>query len=102
MSIGDTLRKLRMARNFSMQYVADCLNIDRRTYAAWEIGSQDIKSSFIPQLAELYGVEIADLFYDKTIGSFNRSFKNGANDTAILILTDKESINRILDAAKLG
>ena len=52
MAIGNTIRKLRVAKNLSQQFVADNLNIDRRTYAAWEMGTQDIKSSFIPRLAD--------------------------------------------------
>ena len=54
MAIGNTIRKLRIAKNLSQQAVADNLNVDRRTYAAWEMGSQDIKSAFIPQLADFF------------------------------------------------
>lgn len=52
MTIGNNIRKLRIAKNLTQQNVADSLNIDRRTYAAWEQGIQDVKSSFIPRLAE--------------------------------------------------
>ena len=62
MAIGDTIRKLRSAKNLSKQYVADSLNVDRRTYAAWENGEQSIKSNYIPQLAKFFGVEIGDLY----------------------------------------
>ncbi|GHT72885.1 hypothetical protein AGMMS50262_02900 [Bacteroidia bacterium] len=54
-------------KNVSQQAVADNLNIDRRTYAAWEAGAQDIKSGFIPQLADFFGVEITELFYVQRI-----------------------------------
>ena len=104
MAIGDTIRKLRFAKNLSKQYVADSLSVDRRTYAAWENGEQSIKSNYIPQLAEFFGVEIADLYKDETIINIKQSFKDstGSVNTAILILTDKEAINRILDALKPG
>ena len=101
MAIGNTIRKLRIAKNLSQQIVADNLNIDRRTYAAWETGTQDIKSSFIPRLAEFFGVEIADLFNSETSINIKQSFKDSTINTAILILTDKEAINRILDVVKL-
>jgi transcriptional regulator with XRE-family HTH domain len=64
MAIGNNIRKLRISKNISQQIVADNLNIDRRTYAAWEQGAQDVKSTFIPQLADFFGVEITDLFED--------------------------------------
>ena len=101
MAIGNTIRKLRLAKNLSQQIVADNLNIDRRTYAAWETGTQDIKSSFIPRLAEFFGVEIADLFSNETNINIKQSFKDSTINTAILILTDKDAVNRILDAVRM-
>lgn len=96
MEMGNTIRILRRSKKLSQQFVADTLNIDRRTYAAWETGVQDIKSRYIPQLAKLLGVEVADLFKSETDINIKQSFK----DTAILILTDREAINRILEAIK--
>ena len=102
MALGDTIKKLRLAKNLSKQYVADSLNVDRRTYSAWETGRQDIKGSFIPLLADFFGVEIGDLYKEGTNINIKQSFKDstGSVNTAILILTDKEAINRILDAIK--
>ena len=100
MAIGNTIRKLRIEKNLSQQIVADNLNIDRRTYAAWEKGTQDIKSSFIPRLADFFGVEIADLFNSETTINIKQSFKDSSINTAVLILTDKEAINRVLDAVR--
>ena len=101
MLIGDTIRKLRIGKNLSQQSVADNLNIDRRTYAAWEEGKQSIKSDYIPRLAEFFGIEISDLFSNESNIQIKQSFKDSTVNTAILILTDKEAINRILDAMKL-
>ncbi|MDR0795785.1 MAG: helix-turn-helix domain-containing protein [Tannerella sp.] len=96
MAVGDTIKKLRMAKKISQQYVADSLNVDRRTYAAWEDGTQSIKSSHIPFLAEFFGVEISDLYKEGTKINIKQSFKDSAGpiNSAILILTDKEAINR--------
>ena len=76
------------------------MNIDRRTYAAWEMGTQDIKSSFIPQLAEFFGIEIADLFKNETSINIKQLFKDSTINTAILILTDHEAVDRVLEAIK--
>jgi transcriptional regulator with XRE-family HTH domain len=100
MTIGSKIRKLRTDKNISQQLVADNLGIDRRTYAAWEMDTQDIKSIFIPKLADFFGVEISELFsQDKNI-SINQHFKDSTINTAVLILTDKDSINKVLDAIK--
>jgi len=52
MSIGDNLRVLRNKQNISQQEIADFLGVDRKTYVSWEAGAADIKSSYIPKLAE--------------------------------------------------
>ena len=102
MAIGNNIRKLRIEKNLSQQVIADNLNIDRRTYAAWEQGTQDVKSSFIPRLAEFFGVEISDLFSNESNINIKQSFKdnNGSINTAILILADKEAVGRVLDAVR--
>ena len=101
MAVGNNIRKLRIAKNLSQQFVADHFNVDRRTYAAWETGNQSIKGDYIPRLAEFFGVEISDLYTGDTNINITQSFKDSQINTAILILTDKEAINRVLEALKL-
>ncbi|MDR2832413.1 MAG: helix-turn-helix domain-containing protein [Streptococcaceae bacterium] len=62
MAIGEKLRKLRNKTKYSQQDVADILEIDRVTYTNWENGTSDIKSQYIPKLAEIFNVKIEDLF----------------------------------------
>jgi len=62
---------------------------------------QSIKNSFIPKLAEFFDVEISDLFSSEASINIKQPFKKNTVDTAILIITDKEIINRVLDAIKL-
>ena len=52
MNIGDNLRVIRNKKNISQQEIADFLGIDRKTYVSWEAGTVDIKSSYLPKLAE--------------------------------------------------
>jgi len=99
--IGNTLRKLRMERNLTQQSIADMLDIDRKTYANWESNQADVKGSFIPKLAEILGVEISELFSAGNNFHIEQQFKHSTINTAILILTDREAINRVLDAVKL-
>ncbi|MDR2145363.1 MAG: helix-turn-helix domain-containing protein [Tannerella sp.] len=98
--IGNNLRKLRDLRKKSQQEVADELEIDRKTYAKWESNDVDVKASYIPKLAEIFGVEISELYNPSANFHIEQRFHNSTINTAILILTEKESINKVLDALK--
>ena len=62
MGVGINLRRLRSKTKFSQQDIAEMLDLDRGTYINWENETSDIKSQYIPKLAEILGVEIQDLF----------------------------------------
>ena len=100
--IGDTLRKLRATRNKSQQEIADFVCIDRKTYANWESNLADVKGSYIPKLAEAFEVEISDLFNQSKTYNIEQNFDNSTINGAILILTDRDAIDRVLDAVKFN
>jgi transcriptional regulator with XRE-family HTH domain len=105
MNIGDNLRVLRTKKNISQQDVADFLGVDRKTYNTWEVGSADIKSSYIPKLAEYLQVEITDLFKEKMsniiINQHNSENKDtSTNNSIVLLLTDKEAVEQVLEVIK--
>lgn len=62
MGVGTNLKKLRSKTKFSQQEIADMLGLDRNTYTNWENETTDIKSQYIPKLAEIFQVSILDLF----------------------------------------
>ncbi len=62
MSVGTNLKKLRSKTKYSQQDIADMLNVDRLTYVNWENETTEIKSGYIPKLADIFGVKIEDLF----------------------------------------
>lgn len=62
MGVGTNLKRLRSKTKFSQQDIADKLNIDRVTYANWESEMFDVKSQYIPKLAENFEVELKELF----------------------------------------
>jgi len=104
MNIGANLRSIRNKKNISQQDVSDFLGVDRKTYMSWENGTADIKSSFIPKLAEFLQVEIKDLFQEKSknivIHQHNRDNKDSSVNGIILLLNDKESVDRIVEIVK--
>jgi len=104
MSIGDNLRVIRNKKNISQQEIADFLGVDRKTYVSWEAGTADIKSSYIPKLAEFLHVEINDLFREKSadivINQNNTDNKDGSINGIVLLLTDKEAVNQLVEIMK--
>ena len=78
----------------SQQEVADQLEIDRVTYINWENETFDVKSQYIPKLAEIFGVEISQLFTDDKKNKVNNiEIKLNSN-----LLTSQSVIINISDA----
>ena len=59
--LGETLRKLRLRKNYSQEFVAECLNISRNAYKEWENGKIDFSISKLERISNFYEVSIADL-----------------------------------------
>ena len=49
--IGETLRKLRINKKYSQNFVADCLNMSRTAYKEWENGQIDFTISKLERIA---------------------------------------------------
>jgi len=72
MGVGTNLKRFRSKTKFSQQEIADMLGVDRNTYTNWENETTDIKSQFIPKLAEIFEIKIQDLFdSEKKEGGYN-------------------------------
>jgi transcriptional regulator with XRE-family HTH domain len=103
--VGNNLKKIRINQTkFSQQDIADYLGIDRNTVSAWENGKSDIKSEYIPRIAEFLKVEIMDLFDSKsiTIGhNKNIGKENSLLNGAIIIVTDKTLLNDIIEKIEI-
>ncbi|WP_048509211.1 helix-turn-helix domain-containing protein [Chryseobacterium sp. FH2] len=77
MGVGTNLKKLRNKTKLSQQEIADMLGLDRNTYTNWENEVTDIKSQYIPKLAEIFQVSILDLFDGAQKNQFvNNSYDN--------------------------
>ncbi|KMQ67178.1 hypothetical protein ACM39_15510 [Chryseobacterium sp. FH2] len=103
MGIGTNLKRLRNKTKLSQQEIADRLNIDRVTYINWENETFDVKSQYIPKLAEILDVEISDLFKDdqkiQVTNNIENKDKTGAGGVGVqkgkviinMIITDESS-----------
>lgn len=58
MKYGDRLRRLRESKKLSQQQIANILNIDRSTYARYELGKTQPDYDILQKLAKLYNVSI--------------------------------------------
>lgn len=102
MNVGKKLRVLRSRSQFSQQNIADFVGVDRKTYINWENESSDIKSEYIPKLAEKFGVEIKDLFEEAGSTNIKQEFNESTfnNSVMIMMVTDKKMMSEVLKVLK--
>ena len=55
------IRNLREDNDWTQQYVAERIGVNRRTYSAYETGVNSMTPEILIQLAELYGTSVDDL-----------------------------------------
>lgn len=59
--LGETLKLLREANNYTQENVSDFLGIKRSTYSNYETGDREAPLSVLEKLASLYGCDLYDL-----------------------------------------
>ncbi len=62
----NNLKNLRDHANLTQENVAERLNIDRSTIAKWETGEAMPRADKLPQLAQILGCTIDELFQSAT------------------------------------
>lgn len=107
--VGTNLKRLRAKTKLSQQDIADQLNIDRATYINWENETFDIKSQYIPKLADIFDVDLQELFKDdrkiQIVNNIENKDKTGTGGVGIqkgkiiinMIVTDENSISQITE-----
>ena len=101
MGVGTNLKRLKSKTKYSHQDIADLLGVDRSTYISWENETTDIKSQYIPKLADIFKVDIKDLFEEdlKSINISNNTFdnKDSSNNSNIIVfnLSDKDVAEKL-------
>jgi len=99
--VGKKLRILRTKAQISQQDLADFVGVDRKTYINWENEITDIKSEYIPRLAEKLGVDFNELF-DENVTSIQQTFTDSIfnNSIMIMMVTDKKVMTDVLKVLK--
>lgn len=94
---------MRSKTKYSQQDIADILNIDRVTYSNWENEVTDVKSQYIPKLAEIFEVPIADLFNSEQKFQIN-NFENKDSATGqqgiIINISDSKTAKLLANQIK--
>ena len=67
-AFGRRLQSLRESANLTQREVAGTLGISQPSYAAWERRGVALNAEQLAKLAEIFGVEVADLFRDDENG----------------------------------
>lgn len=106
-AISKNLRKFREKNTkYQQKDIAELLGIKQSTYSTWESGECDVKSEYIPKIAAILEVEIRELFENaSTTVKINQNKGNrdqSVNNGMVFILTDENSIARIVSAIKEG
>lgn len=68
--IGEIMRKLRVRRNYSQEFVAEKVSVDYTTYSRYERGETSPKFEVILALADLYKMTL-----DEIVNHDNPTFK---------------------------
>lgn len=61
MNLGLQLRKLRTAKKYSQQFVADEMKISRNAYMAWESGKTQLSVEKMERICRFYEIGLNDL-----------------------------------------
>jgi transcriptional regulator with XRE-family HTH domain len=84
--------------------MANLLNVKQSTYCNWESGLNDIKSEYLPKIAELLNVDIKDLFENQVakieITQNNSDNKDNSINGLVFVLLDKESLESLVTVLK--
>lgn len=88
--IGISIRQSNKKNYIGLKEIADQLNVDRATYANWENQMFDTKSQYIPKLADIFAVEIKELFKEEKTFHISNSTFNDSAGILVFNLSDRK------------
>lgn len=84
--IGNRLRKLRIMKGYSQEYMADVLKISQKTYSNMENDKSSISIDTLKKIAEEYKVDLMEILSDdKVIVQQNNSHDSSTFQGGIII-----------------
>jgi transcriptional regulator with XRE-family HTH domain len=77
--IGEKIRKIRILKGYSQEYVSDKLNISQPAYSDIEKNKTKISLETVKELAYLFEVDLMDLINFDESQIFNNTFNENSN-----------------------
>lgn len=93
MSINKNIFELRKFYGYSQEEIANKLNISRQTFIKFENGTSELTTSQIQELANIFGIDVAELYYE---------FKDTSKFKQMLIYILKKFRNHGVSKTKLA
>lgn len=87
MKIGEKLKYLRKQKKLTQNELAKLINIGQSTYAHWEKDERIPRKENFEKLAELYEIEVSELFED--VDNLEKETQNNIFDSIILEIAKK-------------
>jgi transcriptional regulator with XRE-family HTH domain len=75
---GEIIKKIRLERNYTQEYMGNNLGIAPNTYGNYENGNSEIGVEMLENIAKLFGVSVLELIPEDT----RFKFKQTNNDTS--------------------
>lgn len=88
MQLNKKVQFYRMQRGYSQEYISDLLSLEQSQYSRRETGQVDFRAQEVARLAEVLGIDIAELFNDSTT-IFTSNNQSGGNFGQYVSLPDK-------------
>lgn len=101
MRIGSKIKALREAKGITQKEMEESLGVSHGTYCNWESDLHEIKLSKLLIIAKILKANIMNLLDDKEEHTTHLQLKDlDINGGAIIILTDKKAVERLVNALK--
>ncbi len=99
MVIGNKLRKLRMGKGYSQEYLAEVLEVSQKTYSNMENNKSSISIETLKKIAEEYKIDLIELLSDDKVIVQNNSSRESSTFQGGIIINhmSEELLNQMKD-----
>jgi transcriptional regulator with XRE-family HTH domain len=97
MVIGDKLRKLRIGKGYSQEYLAEVLAVSQKTYSNMENNKSSISIKTLKKIAEEYKIDLIELLSDDRVIVQNNSSRESSTFQGGIIINhmSEELLNQM-------
>lgn len=98
-SIGEIMRKIRVSKNYSQEFVAERVGVEVTTYSRYESGRTQPRFEVIVLLAELYKMTLDDLqhYGDPNFKASEVGVEYIRNKSKVSVLVELDGLQTTLD-----